>query len=109
MAIQNEYLLKLIDEVRARNAGEGEFHQAVAEVLESLEPVIEKHPEYVKCGVLDMIVEPERIIKFRVPWVDDNGNPRLGRGSFIFSFFPPPSSESVRGQGGSRCVPGRRR
>ncbi|MBR2381544.1 MAG: NADP-specific glutamate dehydrogenase [Clostridia bacterium] len=80
MAIQNEYLLKLIDEVRARNAGEGEFHQAVAEVLESLEPVIEKHPEYVKCGVLDMIVEPERIIKFRVPWVDDNGKVHVNRG-----------------------------
>ena len=80
MAITNEYLLKLIDEVNAQNAGEAEFHQAVAEVLESLEPVLEKHPEYIKCGVLDMIVEPERIIKFRVPWVDDSGRVHVNRG-----------------------------
>ena len=80
MAITNEYLLKLIDEVSAKNAGEAEFHQAVAEVLESLEPVVEKHPEYIKCGVLDMIVEPERIIKFRVPWVDDSGKVHVNRG-----------------------------
>ena len=80
MAITNEYLLKLIDEVRAQNTGEAEFHQAVAEVLESLEPVVEKHPEYIKCGVLDMIVEPERIIKFRVPWVDDSGRVHVNRG-----------------------------
>ena len=80
MAIKNEYILKLIDEVKARNVGEVEFHQAVYEVLESLEPVIEKHPEYIECGVLDMIVEPERIIKFRVPWMDDNGKVHINRG-----------------------------
>ncbi|MBO5716086.1 MAG: NADP-specific glutamate dehydrogenase [Clostridia bacterium] len=80
MAIHNEYILKLIDEVKARNAGENEFHQAVYEVLESLEPVIQKHPEYVTRGVLDMIVEPERIIKFRVPWVDDGGKVHVNRG-----------------------------
>ena len=80
MAIKNEYILNLLEEVKTRNAGEPEFYQAVYEVLESLEPVIDKHPEYVKSGVLDMIVEPERIIKFRVPWVDDNGNVRVNRG-----------------------------
>ena len=80
VAIKNEYILNLIEEVKTRNAGEPEFHQAVWEVLESLEPVIEKHPEYIKSGVLDMIVEPERIIKFRVPWLDDNGNVRVNRG-----------------------------
>ncbi len=80
MTITNEYLLKLIDDVKTRNAGEVEFHQAVYEVLESLEPVVEKHPEYIKCGVLDMIVEPERIIKFRVPWVDDSGKVHVNRG-----------------------------
>ena len=80
MAITNEYILNLIDEIKARNPGEAEFHQAVYEVLESLEPVIEKHPEYIESGVLDMIVEPERIIKFRVPWVDDNGKVRVNRG-----------------------------
>ena len=80
MAITNEYILNLLSEVKERNSNEPEFHQAVYEVLESLEPVIEKHPEYVKSGVLDMIVEPERIIKFRVPWVDDNGKIHVNRG-----------------------------
>ena len=80
MAITNEYINKLIEDVKKRNPGESEFHQAVCEVLESLEPVIEKHPEYIKCGVLDMMVEPERVIKFRVPWIDDNGNVQVNRG-----------------------------
>ncbi len=80
MAIKNEYILSLIEDVKRRNLGENEFHQAVCEVLESIEPVIEAHPEYVKSGVLDMIVEPERIIKFRVPWIDDGGIVRVNRG-----------------------------
>ena len=80
MAISNEYILNLLGEVERRNAGEKEFFQAVYEVFESLEPVIEKHPEYIECGVLDMIVEPERIIKFRVPWVDDCGKVHINRG-----------------------------
>ncbi len=80
MAIKNEYILRLIEEVKTRNAGEAEFHQAVYEVLESLEPVIDAHPEYVTSGVLASLVEPERIIKFRVPWVDDNGIVRVNRG-----------------------------
>ena len=80
MAIKNEYIQNLIETVKERNPGEVEFHQAVCEVLETLEPVIEAHPEYVECGVLDMIVEPERIIKFRVPWVDDNGKVHVNRG-----------------------------
>ena len=63
-----------------RNANEPEFHQAVREVLESIEPVVDKHSEYIKLGVLERIVEPERIIKFRVPWVDDNGNVQVNRG-----------------------------
>ena len=80
MAIKNEYLINLLEDVKKRNAGESEFHQAVSEVLESLEPVIEKHPEYIENGVMDMIVEPERIIKFRVPWIDDEGKIRVNRG-----------------------------
>ena len=80
MAITNEYILNLLNEVKERNSNELEFHQALYEVLESLESVIEKHPEYIKSGVLDMIVEPERIIKFRVPWVDDNGKVHVNRG-----------------------------
>ncbi|MBQ1261916.1 MAG: NADP-specific glutamate dehydrogenase [Clostridia bacterium] len=80
MSIQNKYLLKVMENVIARNPGELEFHQAVAEVLESLEPVVAKRPELIEKGVIDMIVEPERIIKFRVPWVDDNGNVQVNRG-----------------------------
>ena len=80
MAIKNEYLLDLIERVKARNAGETEFHQTVIEVLESIEPVIEQSPEYITSGVLERMVEPERIIKFRVPWVDDNGKVQVNRG-----------------------------
>ena len=80
MPIKNEYVLNLLNEVKMRNEGENEYYQAVCEVLESLEPVVDAHPEYIESGVLDMIVEPERIIKFRVPWVDDNGKVRVNRG-----------------------------
>ena len=80
MSIKNEYLSSLMQRVIQRNQGEKEFHQAVREVLESIEPVVEKHPEYIEKGVLECIVEPERIIKFRVPWVDDNGNVHVNRG-----------------------------
>ena len=80
MSIKNEYLLKVIEDVKKRNPGESEFHQTVTEVLESLEPVVEKNPVYIEKGVIDMIVEPERIIKFRVPWVDDSGKVQVNRG-----------------------------
>ena len=80
MSIQNKYLLKVIEDVKRRNPGESEFHQTVTEVLESLEPVVEKSPEFIEKGIIDMIVEPERIIKFRVPWVDDQGNVQVNRG-----------------------------
>ena len=77
---KNKYLNELMERVVARNANEPEFHQTVKEVFESIEPVIEAHPEYVTSGVLERMVEPERIIKFRVPWVDDNGNVQVNRG-----------------------------
>ena len=80
MSIKNEYLLKVIEDVKKRNPGEPEFHQTVTEVLESLEPVVEQNPIYIEKGIIDMMVEPERIIKFRVPWVDDNGNVQVNRG-----------------------------
>ena len=80
MSFKNQYLKELMERVIKRNANEPEFHQAVREVLESIEPVVDKHPEYIKLGVLERIVEPERIIKFRVPWVDDNGNVQVNRG-----------------------------
>ena len=78
--IKNAYLQKVIDDVIKRNPGEVEFHQTVTEVLESLEPVVEKSPEFIEKGIIDMIVEPERVIKFRVPWVDDQGVTRVNRG-----------------------------
>ncbi len=80
MNFTNPYLAELMERVIARNPGEKEFHQAVREVLESLEPVVEKHPEFIEKGVLESIVEPERVIKFRVPWVDDIGVGRVNRG-----------------------------
>lgn len=80
MAIKNSYLQGVMDTVIKRNPGESEFHQAVMEVLESLEPVADKRPDLVKAGVFDCIVEPERIIKFRVPWKDDKGNVHVNRG-----------------------------
>jgi glutamate dehydrogenase (NADP+) len=58
-----------------RNAGEPEFLQAVKEVLDSLEPVLQKHPEYVKARIVERVVEPERQIIFRIPWQDDKGQP----------------------------------
>ena len=75
-----EYLNELMETVKRRNPAEPEFHQAVEEVLLSLEPVLEKRPDYIKSGVVERMVEPERIIKFRVPWVDDNGVVRVNRG-----------------------------
>ena len=80
MAIKNAYLSELYATVEKRNAGEKEFLQAVYEVLESLEPVAERRPDLVEAGVFDRIVEPERILKFRVPWVDDNGKVQVNRG-----------------------------
>ena len=68
------------DQVLKRNPGEVEFYQAVKEVLECLEPVLEKHPEYVKAKILDRLVEPERQIIFRVPWQDDKGEFQVNRG-----------------------------
>lgn len=63
-----------------RNAGEPEFHQAMREVLESIEPLLTRHPEYVDAGILERIVEPERQVMFRIPWVDDAGKVQVNRG-----------------------------
>lgn len=78
--ISMKILSSVMDQVIKRNPNEPEFHQAVKEVLESLEPVAEKHPEWVKAGIFDRIVEPERQIIFRVPWVDDKGKVQVNRG-----------------------------
>lgn len=80
MAIKNAYLLDLLERTKKRNPGEPEFIQAVTEVFTSLEPVIEKRQDLVDAGVLERLVEPERQIIFRVPWVDDNGKTQVNRG-----------------------------
>jgi glutamate dehydrogenase (NADP+) len=77
------YAQDVIQNVIKRNPGEPEFHQAVKEVLESLQPALEKHPEYQKAGILERIVEPERQIIFRVPWIDDHGKVQVNRGMRI--------------------------
>ncbi len=76
MSLTNE----IIEKVKVKNPAEGEFHQAVEEVMESLEPTVEKHPEFVKAGIYDRIVEPDRAILFRVPWQDDKGNVQVQKG-----------------------------
>ena len=72
----NEFMAKVI----AKNPGETEFHQAVKEVVESLMPFIQENPKYQYAKVLDRMVEPERVMMFRVPWVDDNGQIQINRG-----------------------------
>jgi len=81
----NTIIQGVYEQVQRRNTGEVEFLQAVKEVLDSLGPVLDKHPEYVEARILDRIVEPERQIMFRVPWQDDKGNVHVNRG-FRFEF-----------------------
>ncbi len=76
----NEYVSSVLEKVKNTNPAEKEFLDAVTEVLNSLVPVFDKHPEFIKGGLLERIVEPERQIIFRVPWVDDNGNVQVNRG-----------------------------
>ncbi len=80
MSSLDERLAPVFDEVVRRNPGEAEFHQAVLEVLESLRPVVAKHPEYADAEIIRRMCEPERQVIFRVPWVDDQGRVQLNRG-----------------------------
>ena len=74
------YAQEILAKVKQRDAGQPEFIQAVTEVVESLELVLEKRPEYIKHKILERVVEPERVILFRVPWMDDQGNVQVNRG-----------------------------
>jgi glutamate dehydrogenase (NADP+) len=76
----SEFVKNFMAQVKAKNPSEPEFHQAVYEVLSSLELVLEKHPEYRNEKILERVIEPERIIIFRVPWVDDQGEVQINRG-----------------------------
>jgi glutamate dehydrogenase (NADP+) len=76
----NAYIDQVMTSVRAKNPAEPEFHQAVQEVFDSLRLVLQRHPEYQSARLLERIVEPERIIMFRIPWIDDHGVPQINRG-----------------------------
>ena len=78
--LTDEYVKRVYAQVEKRDGDQPEFLQAVREVFESLEPVVEKHPEYEKAGVLERLVEPERVVKFRVAWTDDEGKVQVNRG-----------------------------
>ncbi len=76
----SEYVRTLMADVEAKNPGEPEFHQAVREVAESVELVLDRNPEYRKEKILERMIEPERVIMFRVPWVDDSGEIQVNKG-----------------------------
>lgn len=80
VAAARQYVQDVYETVIRRNPSESEFHQAVKEIVDSLVPVFAKHPKYMKAGILERIVEPERVISFRVPWVDDQGKVQVNRG-----------------------------
>ena len=80
MSIKNAYLLSVLDDLKVKSAHEPEFLQAVEEVRESLEPVVEADPRYERQNIIGRIVEPERVVMFRVPWVDDSGKVQVNRG-----------------------------
>ncbi|MDO5121789.1 MAG: Glu/Leu/Phe/Val dehydrogenase dimerization domain-containing protein, partial [Erysipelotrichaceae bacterium] len=76
----NGYVERVLNETRETNSNEPEFLQTVEEVLTSLEPVIQAHPEYEDHAILERMIEPDRVIEFRVVWEDDEGKPRVNRG-----------------------------
>src|SRR5947207_11228957 len=76
----NDQVSALMSDVKAKNPSEPEFHQAVQEVVESLALVLDQHPEYRKAKIIERIIEPERVIMFRVPWQDDQGELHVNRG-----------------------------
>jgi len=78
--LNNEYCKRVYAQVLARDPEQKEFHQAVLEVLEGLEPMVERHPEMEQAGLLERFVEPERAVSFRVPWTDDSGKVQINRG-----------------------------
>ena len=95
--LTNEYLKRVYADVEKRDGHESEFLQAVREVFESLELVVDKHPEWEKTGLIERFVEPERVVEFRVPWVDDQGVTRVNRGYRVqFNSAIGPSKGGLR-------------
>jgi glutamate dehydrogenase (NADP+) len=80
VSVMKDYVSALMSDVKAKNPAEPEFHQAVQEVADSLALVLERHPEYRHNKILERIIEPERVVMFRVPWVDDRGGVQINRG-----------------------------
>ena len=80
MTTGKEYVASVFEKVKAQNSHEAEFLQAVEEVFNSLVPVFDKYPKYIEENLLERLVEPERIVSFRVPWVDDKGQVQVNRG-----------------------------
>ena len=78
--MSSDYVDRVIERLRKKNADEKEFLEVAEEVLKSLRPVVKKHPEYEKMALLERLTEPERVIIFRVPWEDDNGQIHVNRG-----------------------------
>lgn len=78
--VAEQYVNEVFETVKKRNPGESEFHQAVREIFDSLVPLFAKYPHYMEQGILERVVEPERTITFRIPWVDDNGKVQVNRG-----------------------------
>src|SRR5262245_30869422 len=76
----NDYVATVMADVKAKNPAEPEFHQAVQEVAESLALVLARHPEYLHARVFERLIEPERVVLFRVPWLDDQGKIQINRG-----------------------------
>jgi len=76
----NSYAERVLTQLKQKNPNEPEFHQAATEIFESLSPVFDKHPEFEKQALLERFTEPERVVMFRVPWVDDNGNVKVNKG-----------------------------
>lgn len=80
LEVAKQYVNGVFEKVQKRNAGEEEFHQAVKEVFDSLVPILAKDPKYIENNILERFVEPERLISFRIPWVDDQGKIQVNRG-----------------------------
>jgi len=74
------YTLRVLEAAKLKNPNEPEFHQAITEILTSLQPFVDSHPEYEEAGILERLVEPERVIIFRVPWIDDSGKVQVNKG-----------------------------
>ena len=101
------YVDRVLASLKEKNPNEAEFHQAATEILNSLRPVVDRHPEYEKTALLERFVEPERVILFRVPWVDDGGNVHVNKGYRVqFSTALPPDRQPLHREiFGSRTGP----